>query len=87
MRFPVMRRVVRSPERWQRIVDLADTLGDRLPEEPDAPALQRVPGRAPRGDPERFPDLSLAIIKLLGSGEYEVSLPGEPVDGPLRPRR
>ena len=80
-RFPVLRRVVREPERWQRIVDLADTYGAVLPEEPDAPALNAFLNERREADPERFPDLSLAIIKLLGSGEYEVTLPGEPVDG------
>ena len=80
-RFPVLRRVVHEPERWQRIVDLADTYGAVLPEEPDAPALNAFLGERREADPERFPDLSLAIIKLLGSGEYEVTLPGEPVDG------
>ena len=80
-RFPVLRRVVREPERWQRIVDLADTHGAVLPEEPDAPALNAFLNERREADPERFPDLSLAIIKLLGSGEYEVTLPGEPVDG------
>ncbi len=80
-RFPVLRRVVHEPERWQRIVDLADTHGSLLPEEPDAPALNAFLNERREADPERFPDLSLAIIKLLGSGEYEVTLPGEPVDG------
>ena len=80
-RFPVLRRVVREPERWQRIVDLADTYGAALPEEPDGPALNAFLVERRAADPERFPDLSLAIIKLLGSGEYEVTLPGEPIDG------
>ena len=80
-RFPVLRRVVREPERWQRIVDLADTLGAVLPGEPDGPALNAFLNERRAADPERFPDLSLAIIKLLGSGEYEATQPGEPVDG------
>jgi exoribonuclease-2 len=79
--FPVLRRVVHEPERWQRIVDLADTHGFVLPEEPDAPSLNAFLNEEREADPERFPDLSLAIIKLLGSGEYEVTLPGEPIDG------
>ena len=86
-RFPVLRRVVREPERWERIVDLAGELGAVLPAEPDAPALNAFLRRAPRGRPERFPDLSLAVVKLLGSGEYEVTLPGRAGRGPLRPRR
>lgn len=80
-RFPVVRRVVHEPERWQRIVELADTHGCILPEEPDAPSLNAFLAERRTADPERFPDLSLAIIKLLGSGMYEVTLPGEPVDG------
>jgi VacB/RNase II family 3'-5' exoribonuclease len=80
-RFPVVRRVVHEPERWPRIVELADTHGYVLPEEPDAPSLNAFLAERRAADPERFPDLSLAIIKLLGSGVYEVTLPGEPVDG------
>ncbi|HTX68793.1 MAG TPA: RNB domain-containing ribonuclease [Thermoleophilia bacterium] len=78
---PVMRRVVRSPERWQRIVDLAATLGAQLPDEPDAPALNAFLVARRDADPERFPDLSLAVIKLLGRGEYAVSRPGQKLDG------
>jgi len=80
-KFPVMRRVVRSPERWQRIVDLAATLGAALPEEPDAPALNAFLTARKEADPERFPDLSLSIIKLLGRGEYAVNRPGQKLDG------
>ncbi len=76
-----MRRVVREPERWQRIVDLADGHGFVLPEEPDAPSLNAFLAEQREADPERFPDLSLAIVKLLGSGEYEATRPGEPIDG------
>jgi VacB/RNase II family 3'-5' exoribonuclease len=80
-RFPVMRRVVRSPERWQRIVDLAESLGDKLPAEPDAPALNAFLLERRTADPTRFSDLSLAVIKLLGRGEYAVSLPGQAITG------
>jgi len=73
--------VVRSPERWQRIVDLAATLGAALPEEPDAPALNAFLTARKEADPERFPDLSLSIIKLLGRGEYAVNRPGQKLDG------
>lgn len=79
--FPVLRRVVHEPERWLRIVDLADTQGYVLPEQPDAPSLNAFLAERRAADPERFPDLSLAIIKLLGSGEYEATQPGEPIDG------
>lgn len=68
--FPALRRVVRRPERWDRIVALAESLGEQLPPEPDARALERFLVRRREADPQRFPDLSLAVIKLMGSGEY-----------------
>jgi exoribonuclease-2 len=80
-RFPVLRRVVRSPERWQRIVALAGELGHRLPGEPDAPALNAFLLKRRAADPLRFPDLSLTVIKLLGRGEYVASVPGQAVTG------
>jgi VacB/RNase II family 3'-5' exoribonuclease len=79
--FPVMRRVVRSPERWQRIVDIAVDYGDRLPAEPDAKALHEFLVRRRAADPLRFPDLSLSVIKLLGRGEYVATFPGAEVTG------
>jgi len=79
--FPVMRRVVRSPERWQRIVDIALAHGDRLTAEPDAKALHAFLVRRRAADPLRFPDLSLSVIKLLGRGEYVASFPGADVTG------
>jgi ribonuclease R len=80
-RFPVLRRVVRSPERWQRIVALAGDLGERLPGNPDAPALNAFLLKRRAADPLRFPDLSLTVIKLLGRGEYVASFPGQAVVG------
>jgi exoribonuclease-2 len=80
-RFPVLRRVVRSPERWQRIVELASEFGKRLPGEPDAPGLNAFLLERRAADPLRFPDLSLTIIKLLGRGEYAASFPGQSVVG------
>jgi VacB/RNase II family 3'-5' exoribonuclease len=74
--FPSLRRVLRSPERWDRIAQLASDVGDRLPDEPDAVALEAFLGRRRQADPERFPDLSLAVVKLIGRGEYAVDLPG-----------
>ncbi len=79
--FPVLRRVVRSPERWQRIVELAGQLGETLPPEPDARSLNQFLLKRRKADPVRFPDLSLSIIKLLGRGEYVASVPGEQVPG------
>ena len=80
-KFPVVRRVVRSPERWPRIVSLAQEYGESLPAEPDARALNAFLIKRRDADPVRFPDLSLSIIKLLGRGEYVASFPGEPVTG------
>ncbi len=68
--FPSVRRVVKSPERWSRIVDLAEQHGGKLPPDPDAPALQQFLKDQRAKAPATFPDLSLAIIKLLGRGEY-----------------
>jgi VacB/RNase II family 3'-5' exoribonuclease len=79
--FPSIRRVLRAPERWDRIVELAAGLGERLPAEPSAPALQDFLLRRRRTDPARFGDLSLSVVKLLGSGEYAVEVPGGPGDG------
>jgi exoribonuclease-2 len=76
-RFPSVRRVLRSPERWQRIVELAGTYGARLPGEPQAAALETFLTERRRADPDRFPDLSLAVVKLLGRGEYVVGTPGQ----------
>jgi VacB/RNase II family 3'-5' exoribonuclease len=79
--FPVMRRVVRSPKRWPRIVDIAHELGEDLPPEPDAQALHAFLLRRRAADALRFPDLSLTVIKLLGRGEYAASRPGQEVTG------
>ncbi|HET7226724.1 MAG TPA: RNB domain-containing ribonuclease [Candidatus Eisenbacteria bacterium] len=76
-RFPVMRRVLRSPERWARIVALAADCGDTLPGAPDAAALNTFLVRQRARDPQRFPDVSLSVIKLLGRGEYFATFPGE----------
>jgi VacB/RNase II family 3'-5' exoribonuclease len=80
-RLPSLRRVVRTPARWDRIVDLASQHGDTLPAEPDGQALQQFLKRQQARDPLRFPDLSLAVIKLLGPGEYVVERPGETAEG------
>jgi exoribonuclease-2 len=71
-----IRRVVRSPERWLRIVEVAKEYGEELPAEPDSKALAAFLAKRHKADPLRFPDLSLVIIKLMGSGEYVLEVPG-----------
>jgi exoribonuclease-2 len=71
-----IRRVVRVPKRWSRIVAIATGFGTTLPAEPDAKALSAFLGTRRAADPLRFPDLSLSIVKLLGPGEYSLDLPG-----------
>jgi exoribonuclease II len=71
-----LRRVVRSPERWLRIVGVAKEYGEVLPNEPDSKALEAFLAKRHKADPLRFPDLSLVIVKLMGRGEYVVEAPG-----------
>jgi len=75
--LPALRRVVRSPERWDRIRKVAEGFADQLPTDPDSRALGAFLARRRQADPLRFPDLSLTIVKLLGAGEYVVQLPGQ----------
>ena len=79
--YTSLRRVLRSPERWARIVELAAGLGVSLPPQPDAAALDAFLAKRRQADPLRFPDLSLAIVKLMGRGEYVVEVPGQTVPG------
>lgn len=74
--FPSIRRVVRTPKRWDRIVAIASERKAALPDRPDSRALEEFLVKEKAADPVRFPDLSLAVIKLLGSGEYVAELPG-----------
>jgi exoribonuclease-2 len=74
--LPAIRRVVRSPQRWDRLEALAREHGDRLPPEPDPKALAEFLARRRRADPDRYPDLSLSAVKLLGRGEYVLTHPG-----------
>lgn len=80
-RIPSIRRVVKTPERWDRIVDLASQHGGKLPSQPDSKALNDFLAQQKASDPDRFADLSLAVIKLIGPGEYVVERPGEPAPG------
>jgi exoribonuclease-2 len=80
-KYPAVRRVVRTPAKWDRIVELAAERGTTLPAEPDGRALEQFLLSAKRADPGYFPDLSLCVIKLLGRGEYVVEFPGGAVAG------
>jgi len=75
-KIPSLRRVVRTPKRWDRIVGIASEHSFALPEKPDSKALDEFLLSAKSADPLRFTDLCLSVIKLLGSGEYVVELPG-----------
>ena len=84
--FPSLRRVVRVPKRWDRIVELASLKKYKLPSAPDSKALDEFLQSSKASDPVGFPDLSLSVIKLLGSGEYVVELPGRRSSGTFRSR-
>ena len=78
---PSLRRVVRAPERWPRIVETAQALGERLPDEPDPRALSDFMSRRRAADPAAYADLSLSILKLMGPGDYMVEAPGLDQEG------
>lgn len=80
-KFPSLRRVLKSPERWDRITRIADDLGDRLPDEPDSAALEAFLARRRKAEPDKFADLSLAVVKLIGRGEYALDPAGGEVPG------
>ena len=77
--FAAIRRVVRVPERWDRIVELAARHGGRLPAAPDPRALEAFLVARRAADPLRFPDLSLSVVKLMGRGEYVLERPGDQI--------
>ncbi len=72
-----IRRIVRTPKRWERIVELAEGLGTTLPAEPDSKSLNDFLLAQKQKDPDHFPDLSLAVVKLMGPGEYVLVKPNE----------
>jgi ribonuclease R len=74
-KYPSIRRVVRTPKRWERITEIALEHGSKLPGKPDSKALEEFLIKEKAADPLRFPDLSLAVIKLLGNGEYVAEFP------------
>jgi VacB/RNase II family 3'-5' exoribonuclease len=76
-----LRRVVKQPERWDRIIQLAAAHGEKLPPDPDSKALNDFLLKRKAADPDHFADLSLAVIKLIGPGEYVLERPGEPSPG------
>ena len=77
-RVPSIRRIVRAPKRWPRLVELAKRYGESLPDEPSSLALAEFLRRRRAADPDTFADLSLSVVKLLGAGEYAVERPWEP---------
>jgi VacB/RNase II family 3'-5' exoribonuclease len=79
--FPSLRRVLRTPERWNRIVALALESGESLPAKPDAIALNTFLAKRRDADPAGFADLSLCVVKLLGKGEYALKRPGQDAPG------
>jgi VacB/RNase II family 3'-5' exoribonuclease len=76
-----LRRIVRTPERWDRIVQLEATKGFKLPSEPDSKALNDFLLQQKAADPDHFAELSLAVIKLIGPGEYVLERAGEEAPG------
>ena len=79
--FSSIRRVVKTPKRWDRIVELASQFGFKLPGTPEPKALHDFLCERRAADPDHFPDLSLAVVKLLGSGEYVLERVGESAEG------
>jgi exoribonuclease-2 len=79
--YSSIRRVVKTPKRWDRIVELAGRMGTQLPAEPDPKPLHDFLCEQQKKDPDHFADLSLGIIKLLGPGEYVLERPGEEAQG------
>jgi VacB/RNase II family 3'-5' exoribonuclease len=78
---PTLRRVVRTPKYWSRIVEIAAELGEQLPDDPNSRALAEFLAKRKKADPLHFPDLSLAVVKSLGPGEYAAQLPGAKDEG------
>jgi VacB/RNase II family 3'-5' exoribonuclease len=76
-----LRRIVRTPERWDRIVQLAATKNEKLPAQPDSKALNEFLLKRKAADPDHFADVSLAVIKLIGPGEYVLERAGEAAPG------
>ncbi len=80
-KYPSLRRIVRTPKNWNRIVQLALERSFTLPEKPDSKSLEQFLNAEQAADPLRFPDLCLSVIKLMGPGEYIVELPADAAVG------
>ncbi len=76
-----LRRIVRTPKNWDRIVELAAAQGGKLPAQPDSRALNDFLLQRKAADPDHFAELSVSVIKLIGPGEYVLERPGDPVPG------
>jgi VacB/RNase II family 3'-5' exoribonuclease len=76
-----LRRILRTPKRWDRIVAIAEELGEHLPDVPDALSLNAFLTKRRQSDPARFAELSLSVIKCLGPGEYVAERPGQAQEG------
>ena len=79
--FPSLRRVVRTPKRWDRIVELAAEYGFSLPDKANSKSLSAYLKYIKQNYSEHFVDMSLSVLKLLGAGEYVVETPGKPSEG------
>jgi len=79
--MPMIQRIVRTPKNWEGIRMTAAQYREKLPKAPDTRALAKFLIKRRKADPERFPDLSLTIVKLMGPGEYVPLIPGEPPIG------
>jgi len=78
---PSLRRIVRTPAHWDGLVRLAAQQGEKLPSTADSKALNDFLIKRKAADPDHFADLSLAVIKLVGPGEYILERPGDPPEG------
>ncbi len=78
---PSLRRVVRTPEHWDRIVEIASEVGEKLPAKPSSKSLADFLAHRKKADPDHFPDLSLAVVKALGPGEYVLLRAGHDGEG------
>ena len=81
LEVPSIRRIVKTPKRWDRIVALAAASGTKLPAEPDSKALNDFLCERQKADPDHFADLSLAVVKLMGPGEYVLEKPNDTMEG------